>query len=260
IVADRDFVFIGVNTILHNAELTGDSAAEVTRRFAAELGRKAMVIGPAPQPVGHIDLVLAPLGGRRVALADPGWGARLVRDLVARDPEAATAFEQECIDGFFGRKGIKGLLDKDGRPIDPPDILGHTRTAAAHCAGLAADFDALATDLEDIGYEVLRIPFLGPAPEDEVRPAPDAPDGEVPLPGPRFPTLTYNNVILSGRDTVFLARYGLGPLDEAAAGAWRAAGYEVRPVEAMTTSAMYGGSLRCCVKVLERSSASPRNE
>jgi hypothetical protein len=51
---------------------------------------------------------------------------------------------------------------------------------------------------------------------------------------------------------VYLPRYGLDALDRAAVRAWEALGYEVHPVGGLAVSAMYGGALRCAVKVLER--------
>jgi hypothetical protein len=54
---------------------------------------------------------------------------------------------------------------------------------------------------------------------------------------------------------VFLPRYGLEALDEAAASVWRDLGFAVHPVDGLTNSAMYGGSLRCCVKVIRRGPA-----
>lgn len=48
IVADERIVFVGANTIRHNAVLLEETDVEVARRFEAELGRPVMVIGPVP--------------------------------------------------------------------------------------------------------------------------------------------------------------------------------------------------------------------
>ena len=41
-------------------------------------------------------------------------------------------------------------------------------------------------------------------------------------------------------------------LDAAAATAWRSVGFDVVPIDGLATSAMYGGALRCGLKVLAR--------
>jgi hypothetical protein len=67
--------------------------------------------------------------------------------------------------------------------------------------------------------------------------------------------LTYNNVLLADdadERRVYLPRYGWAAMDEAAARAWQGLGFEPRPVDGLTISAMYGGALRCAVKVLRR--------
>lgn len=73
--------------------------------------------------------------------------------------------------------------------------------------------------------------------------------------GPGYPTLTYNNVLLEQTaegGSVFLPRYGFGALDESARDVWTGLGFRVHPIDGLTVSAMYGGSLRCCIKVLVR--------
>ncbi len=56
-----------------------------------------------------------------------------------------------------------------------------------------------------------------------------------------------------GHKTVYLPTYGWASLDNAAAETWRDQGYEVVQIPGFTTNAMYGGALRCSVKVLRRS-------
>jgi hypothetical protein len=41
-------------------------------------------------------------------------------------------------------------------------------------------------------------------------------------------------------------------MDDGARQAWEALGFSVRPIDRLTISAMYGGALRCAVKVLAR--------
>jgi hypothetical protein len=244
IVSDGETVFVGANTIRENASRLNLRDAEVARRFEEELGLPVLVVGPLPQPVGHIDMMLTPLGGRRLLVADAAAGARLAEEALGSQPDAVAAFERRCEEQFFGDAAIDSLVDLDGDVIAAPRIAGETRAAIDASEAIAPALDGLADALRDRGYVVDRVPFLFVAPEEEEW-------------KPGYPTLTYNNVLL-GRAVperrVYLPRYGFGALDEAAASLWRGLGYEVVAVPGLTVSAMYGGSLRCCVKVLSRSS------
>ena len=104
--------------------------------------------------------------------------------------------------------------------------------------------DEIARDLTALGYEVVRIPIVAPNSEGATRSF-----------EPGYPVLSYNNVLLD-RDRsvsrVYLPQYGFPALDDAAARAWVDAGFEVHPIAGMITSAMYRGSVRCTIKVLER--------
>jgi hypothetical protein len=51
---------------------------------------------------------------------------------------------------------------------------------------------------------------------------------------------------------VYLPRYGFPALDGAAEAAWREIGSKVIGVDGFAISALYGGALRCTLKVLER--------
>jgi hypothetical protein len=51
---------------------------------------------------------------------------------------------------------------------------------------------------------------------------------------------------------VYLPRYGWAAMDDAARQAWAQLGFTARPIDGLTISAMYGGALRCAVKVLAR--------
>jgi hypothetical protein len=192
-------------------------------------------------------MVLTPLGDGRVALADPGAGTRIVIGLLNTQPEAIDDFERATMAAFFGHPDIHSITGPGGEALEAPELSGQTREMARSSDELAPVFDSIAAALEQRGYRVERIPHLyGGAVEDT--------DG----PGIGYPMLTYNNVLIEqsgGTDTVFLPRYGLDALDAAAAAAWRDIGFAVRPIEGLTTSAMYGGALRCSVKVLARASS-----
>jgi len=250
IVADEHTAFVGVETVLLNAADLEIADREVVLGLERELGLPILVIGPLPQLFGHIDMILTPLGDRRLALADPGAGAKLAARAQEEAPEEVLAFETHCRESFFGDPGITELHDADGRVIRPPSVIGETSAAVAHSREMAANFDTLASTISARGYEVIRIPFLFTAPE-----APPDEDEEPAHPGPGYPVLTWNNALIESGDqgpTIYLPQYGWPRLDRAAADAWRAAGFTVHPVPGLTVSAMYGGALRCNVKVLER--------
>jgi len=203
IVSDSEFAFIGANTIRRNAIDKNQPERAIAEQFRELLGKPVIVIGPAPQPVGHIDMMLTPLGEHRLMLADPGWGARIAALAIA-DSEAS-----------------------------------------------ATTLDRVAETLTALGFEIIRVPFLQRLPP----PIESIAAGETITSQPGFPQLTYNNVLIeteNGRKTVYLPAYGWAALDDAGAEAWRAQGYEVVQIPGFTTSAMYGGALRCSVKVLRR--------
>ena len=47
---------------------------------------RRIFIGPAPQPVPHIDMMITSLGGNRVAVAVSGLGADIVNQVLAENP------------------------------------------------------------------------------------------------------------------------------------------------------------------------------
>ena len=51
---------------------------------------------------------------------------------------------------------------------------------------------------------------------------------------------------------MYLPVYGVEVMDDAAASSWKVLGYNVKPVQGLAVSSMYGGALRCSVKVLKR--------
>ena len=153
------------------------------------------------------------------------------------------------------------LLDAQSEWARIPAFEGFERetvhAVVAECAKLASEamaplFDAVAEALESEGYKVERIPFLsnlpgvGPGSEPPPRPYRQVLD---------YPVLSYNNVVL-GSDaddaTVYMPRYGFAALDRGAESAWRKLGFTVKGVDGFATSALYGGALRCTLKVLER--------
>ncbi len=250
VVSDESRVLIGANTIRYNAIHMGVSDNEAGLAFQGELGKPVLVVGPYPQPVAHIDMMLTPLGDGRIAVADAAAGIAIAEAALDKDPESVAAFERHCKEQFFGHPQIHQVAGADGEAITPPPLEGRTRELLAINRRVAPLLDAIAASLADAGYEVLRIPFYFGGPEG--RPGRFADAGASVA---AFPMLTYNNALLETRDgvrRVYLPRYGWRAMDEAAQQAWKSAGFAVTPVAGLTTSAMYGGALRCAVKVLAR--------
>ncbi len=251
IVADEDFVFIGANTIRRNALDLELPEIEIAQRFERLLGKAVVVVGPLPQPIGHIDMMLTPLGNKRLVVADPAWGARLAQQDLNDNPAAVSAFEQRSMRDFFGHSAIGEVHLLDGSVLRPPEIMDATSHAISDSKSIAAALDGLAQSLQELGFRIERVPYL------ERRPVnPETPAAGETIPGQAgYPQLTYNNALIESLENskrVYLPEYGWPALDDAAGEAWRTLGYEVVAIPGFTTSAMYGGALRCSVKVLAR--------
>jgi hypothetical protein len=248
IVSDEEHILIGANTIRHNAGELDVSDAEVVLRFEEELGRRVLVVGPFPQPIAHIDMAITPLGGGRIAVADSAAGAAIAERALKENPASVAAFEKWCEEHFFGDPAIRELKGADG-PLTAPRVTGRTAEMIAKSREVAPLLDGVAASLEKHGYRVVRVPLLFGGPEAE----PDG--GDAGKMRAAYPMLTYNNVILEAGPAgqhVYLPRYGWPAMDDAAREAWTALGFTPRPVDGLTISAMYGGALRCAVKVLAR--------
>ena len=259
IVSDRDHVLIGANTIRRNALELDVAEPEVVLRFEEELGRGVLVVGPFPQPIAHIDMMVTPLGGRRVALADAAAGARIAEQALREAPKSVAAFEGWCEDNFFGDPSIREVAGVDGA-ITAPEVRGRTAAMIEKSRAIAPLLDKVASSLESHGYRVERIPLLFGGPDDDAEEGEsedraDKGRGDEHRMRAAYPMLTYNNVLLeeeAGGSHVYLPRYGWPAMDTAAQEAWQALGFATHPIDGLTISAMYGGALRCAVKVLRR--------
>jgi hypothetical protein len=249
IVSDERHVLVGADTVRRNAVDLRLPETEVVMRFEEEVGRPALVIGPSPQPIAHIDMMLTPLGDGRLLLADPAAGADIAEQALEEDPESVAAFERWCEEHFFGHPSIQKLPGPAG-PVTPPQISGRTRDMIEKSRALAPVLQQVASSLEQHGYRVERIPLLYGGPEAD----PSLPEDERGLRA-AYPMLTYNNVLLESDATgrrVYVPRYGWPEFDQAAFQAWHALGFDTRPIDGVTISAMYGGAVRCALKVLLR--------
>ena len=247
IVCSEESVFIGYDTIAHNAVLLDTSQRAIVKRFSKLFGRPVTVVGQSSQPVGHIDLLVTPLGDKRVAVADSRAGARLAADAIGENPELVYEFECSCEEMFFGREDVSELQDRDGNLLVRPNVTGQTDKVMAVSLRLAPELDSIAQQLSHAGYKVVRVPALIP---DQAAAGGASLDKAV-----RYPFLSYSNVLVEKRrnqDVVYLPQYGFKKLDSAAIQTWNSLGYIVKPVAGFATSSMYGGGLRCCTKVLLR--------
>ena len=251
IVCGEEDVLIGFNTISLNAELLEETASKIVSRFQKLFGRPVMVVGNQPQEINHIDLVITPLPGKRVAIADSRLGAAIAQKTLQTSREEMTRFEQACENNFFGREDITNLSDLSGNSINRPQILGQTQQNIQSSIVAADQLDAMARQFTDAGYQVIRIPALVP----DLTPKRNESGKEM----PNYPFITYNNVLVENRHgtpTVYLPQYDFPALDSAGVERWAESGFQVTTIPGFTTSAMYGGALRCCTKVLLRKSSS----
>lgn len=247
LVSDSDAVFTGMNTIQTNVAQLHETPDQIQQRFERTLGRPLIVVGENQPSVPHLDLIVTPLGKKRVAIADSRQGAELAEALMQTSAAEISNFERQCENLFFGRADIQQLQDVRGNCISRPELVNHTHRAVRASLLIADELDALSQDFIDLGYQVLRVPALIP----DLKPQLTESGQEK----PGYPFLTYNNVLLEERDgkaIVYLPQYGLPTMDTAAVECWEKLGYEAKPIDGFATSSMYGGSLRCCTKVLSR--------
>ncbi|MDB4370960.1 agmatine deiminase family protein [Mariniblastus sp.] len=249
IVCGESEVFIGFDTISINSQVFNQSVEEIQKRFAKLFGRRVVTIGNETQDIGHIDLIVTPLSNNRIAVADSRLGAEIANRTLTQSPDRITRFERNCERGFFGDASINALVDVDGNSIDRPEVVGQTAIAIRDSHKFADSLDKIATQLAGRGYDIVRIPALIPNQDSELET--DSED----KPAPAFPFMSYNNVLtesVANLSIVYLPQYGIAELDTAAIECWEQNGFEVRPIEGFQTSAMHGGALRCCTKVLLR--------
>ncbi|MGY8749055.1 MAG: hypothetical protein ACKVHR_13495 [Pirellulales bacterium] len=255
IVCGESEVFIGFDILYINSKVFETSIEEMEKRFSELFGRPVVTIGNKTQDIGHIDLIVTPLSNNRIAVADGRQGAEVAKRTltqspdrqIARSPDRITRFERNCERGFFGNPAINALVDLEGNSIDCPEVVGQTKTAISDSHHLADSLDKIPTQLSERGYDVIRIPALIPnqSPESETDKNPIL----------AFPFMPYNNVLtetVANRSIIYLPQYGIAELDSAAIQCWKENGFDVRPIEGFQTSAMHGGALRCCTKVLLR--------
>lgn len=255
IVVDEDKVFIGENTIVFNALSKDKTVKEIVQQFQQDFKREVFVIGPTPQPIPHIDMILTPLGNKQFAVADSRLGAAVVQKILNENPAQVEQFELQSEQYFFGHPDIEAIQLVNGEVYHAPGLQGASNIAVEQSLKLADYLDALSASLQKKGYRVFRVPLLQQWQEDLPTFTDEQLSNDSYRPRLNYPILTYNNVLLESRENekrVYLPQYGLATLDESAQQSWEEIGYKVIQVDGFTTSALYGGALRCSVKVLRR--------
>ncbi len=200
--------------------------------FESEFQRKVFVIArdnPATplkeeQPAFHIDMAMTPIGNNKFLVGDPGMAIREFKSLSPEDYKLVNAaMNKEC--GFPPENDlIAKLIEVNG--------------SDAH----QGNFDNVARELEEKGYETERIPCLI---------------------GLRttwsLPYVTYNNCIQenyvddngTGVKKVYLPTFGCEPLEKIALAAYEREGFEVIPLK-MAAVSILEGAIRCSSYPLAR--------
>lgn len=212
VVSNHRTAFVGADSLRDTENLLKEYGSEQpsVSTLQAVLGKEVVVL---PQMTFHIDLACTPVGEEVVLVADPAWGRKLL-EAVPVDQRASLGQSMARAAGLEGEE----LL---GRYLENPVP--------------ATAFDETAEQLKDLGYQVIRVPYL-PAPQRDQ------------------PILSYNNVLIeeyADVKQVFLPQYGCPPLDQAARKIYEELGYTVVPVE-MAEISRKQGALRCSALPTER--------
>ncbi|HPZ06869.1 MAG TPA: hypothetical protein PL110_02030 [Candidatus Eremiobacteraeota bacterium] len=202
--------------------------------FESEFNKKIYIVGnddPSTpdiietQPVFHIDMCTTPIGEDTFLVGDPSMAIELLRSL---PPEEVKRLNEKV----SKKCGFKETSDIIGKIMD-----------ANKAKEFQVNFDNLAKELKEKGYNVHRMPYLS---------------------GLRttwsLPYLTYNNCIQenyiddSGEHIkkVYLPLYGMDPLDEIAVETYEKFGYEVIPLD-MSAITILEGAIRCSAYPIDRS-------
>lgn len=231
VVADDERVFVARRIIeagVHRNEAQSEEA--MLDHLAGLWGRRVVALSTGlAEWSAHTDLLVMPIGGRRVLLGNP----EQARELLARAPEA----EKQAFQVRIRRLAARTPPGHRARSVHEWPVV-EKLVAESTVPSRRAGFARLRAELVDAGYDVIDIPFLSLDPE-RVR-------GRL--------TLSYTNVVLDVRGgvrTAYVPVYGLPALDDAAVRTWKQAGYRVVVVDTLSP-ALFGGALRCLCQVTRR--------
>lgn len=198
-LADSRCVFVTPALLHRNLQQTVQSTDELLRHLGQAAQRRVVLLDVAPNH--HAGMFMMAAGNGAMLVGDPS----LAKPLWEQLPASAAA--------------------QLSPPGWQPDFS----------AGTQMLFDAVAHQVIDEGYRVLRIPVV---------PGKDS-----------RAYLTWVNVLMDHRSerVVYMPTYrGAGPLNSAAENVWQALGYCVRRVDCTDAFPHYG-TLHCLVNVLARS-------
>ncbi len=187
--------------------------------------QKVVIVGyKGKQPAFHIDMAMTPLGkadpetGKPViTVGDPSMASRILLDIRKNKPDKYKTYE----------KAIRQKIPS--APSHPLDTLINTVNREA---GLQESFDAIAKGLEQSGYKIERVPYMGSTQTRSV------------------PWITYNNSVIDG-DNIFIPNFGIPELDGPSNKVYEKYGYTPVPVD-MTAITSLQGAINCITKVIER--------
>ncbi len=177
----------------------------------------------------HLDLLMMPIGGRRVIVSSPQLALRLIEHMPERE---AARFNQEAL-----AVATRAPRSDPLRYLQRVDSLNALEVETAEPRRMAA-FEKLRGELTAVGYDLVDVPFLSLDPERN---------------GARV-VLSYTNVlqdVRGGVRTVYMPTYRLPTFDDRAARAWKRCGYRVVRVDAFGPG-LNGGALRCLSQVIRR--------
>ncbi|MEQ8190062.1 MAG: hypothetical protein ABRQ39_18975 [Candidatus Eremiobacterota bacterium] len=210
---------------IDNAKSLGQEELVKTMMDRTFPHQKVVVIGyKGEQPAFHIDMAMTPLGktdpetGKKViTVGDPSMALNILKDIKEKEPEKFASYEKSLSEKLHGwnRNPLEGLFEhlKDDR-------------------ALQENFDAVAKGLEDSGYKIERVPYLGSS---SLR---------------HHPWITYNNSVVDGNN-IFIPNFGIAELDNAGNGVYKKYGYDIVPLD-MTAISSLQGAINCITKVIER--------
>ncbi len=205
VVSNRRHIFIGANAYddnLHRFRSEPAMFAELSKIF----GRPAIAIQSrdGQTPWIHTDMYLTPVDSRTILVSSPTEGCRLLE----------------------GQNTIT-IPHRDRQVQVEFDVLAADSVRQTQ-------FDDVARQLTDLGYQVIRVPSLINVEKDWM--------------------VTYNNVLMdyqNGQRVVYMPIYHIPELDQAAAQIYRALGFDVRPID-VSPIFQLGGAIRCLANVTRR--------
>lgn len=120
-LADEEHAFVMANGLARNSPEDTDGRTALIRRLEEALGKKLVALGekPGDVPDHHICMVLTPLGGNRVAVADPDLGLALAD----REPAGVPADRSRDEALFEGFRNIRRGLEREGFQVVSVPIL-----------------------------------------------------------------------------------------------------------------------------------------